>query len=105
MSCEFSLLLHSRVDPDTVARQRVSSVILLAWARNSVQMSEVLPLFCRHGLSSGDFTAALDLPRLGGGVLVVDDHPTDRACQKPPRSVAGNCRTDNVYSRVDGMAR
>jgi hypothetical protein len=33
-----------RIDPDTGQRQRFSSAILLAWARKSPQMSEVLPL-------------------------------------------------------------
>jgi len=44
-----------RVDPDSGERQRFSSAILPAWARKSPQMSEVLPLLCLHGLSSGDF--------------------------------------------------
>src|SRR6202048_956277 len=48
-----------RVDPDSHERQRFSSAILPAWARKSPQMTEVLPLLYLHGLSSGDFTAAL----------------------------------------------
>ena len=49
-----------RVDADTGERQRFSSAILPAWARKSPQMTEVLPLLYLHGLSSGDFGAALE---------------------------------------------
>ncbi|MCW2630797.1 MAG: transposase [Mycobacterium sp.] len=49
-----------RVDPDSGERQRFSSAILPAWARKSPQMTEVLPLLYLHGLSTGDFGAALE---------------------------------------------
>jgi putative transposase len=49
-----------RVDADTGERQRFSSAILPMWARKSPQMTEVLPLLYLHGLSSGDFGAALE---------------------------------------------
>src|SRR5690606_32971686 len=49
-----------RVDPDTGERKRFSSAILPAWARKSPQMSEVLPLLYLHGLSTSDFTPALE---------------------------------------------
>ncbi|BBY99979.1 hypothetical protein MFAL_34460 [Mycolicibacterium fallax] len=49
-----------RVDPDTGDRKRFSSAILPAWARKSPQMSEVLPLLYLHGLSTSDFTPALE---------------------------------------------
>ena len=46
--------------PDSGDRQRFCSAILPAWARKSPQMTEVLPLLYLHGLSSGDFGAALE---------------------------------------------
>ena len=49
-----------RVDVDTGERRRFSSAILPAWARKSPQMNEVLPLLYLHGLSTGDFGAALE---------------------------------------------
>jgi transposase-like protein len=49
-----------RVDPVTGERVRFSSAILPAWARKSPQVAEVLPLLYLHGLSSGDFTPALE---------------------------------------------
>ena len=48
-----------RTDPATGERQRFSSAILPPWARKTPQISEVLPLLCLHGLSSGDFVPAL----------------------------------------------
>jgi transposase-like protein len=49
-----------RVDPDTAERQRFCSAILPAWARKSLQMTEVLPLLYLHGLSTSDFGPALE---------------------------------------------
>ncbi len=49
-----------RVDPVTGERVRFASAILPAWARKSPQVAEVLPLLYLHGLSSGDFTPALE---------------------------------------------
>ncbi|MEO3798367.1 IS256 family transposase [Nonomuraea sp. B10E15] len=48
-----------RIDEATGERRRFSSAILPAWCRKTPQVSEVLPLLYLHGLSSGDFTAAL----------------------------------------------
>lgn len=48
-----------RIDEVTGERKRFSSAILPAWCRKSPQVTEVLPLLYLHGLSSGDFTAAL----------------------------------------------
>ncbi|MEQ4725724.1 IS256 family transposase [Nonomuraea sp. B19D2] len=48
-----------RIDETTGERKRFSSAILPAWCRKSPQVTEVLPLLYLHGLSSGDFTAAL----------------------------------------------
>jgi putative transposase len=49
-----------RVDPDTGARRQFQSVILPRWARRSPKVAQVLPLLYLHGLSSGDFVAALE---------------------------------------------
>ena len=48
-----------RVDAATGERQRFSSAILPPWVRKTPQLTEVLPLLDLHGLSSGDFVAAL----------------------------------------------
>lgn len=49
-----------RVDEASGERQRFSSKILPPWCRKSPKISEVLPLLCLHGLSSGDFVPALE---------------------------------------------
>lgn len=43
-----------RVDEATGERKRFCSKILAPWCRKSPKVSEVLPLLCLHGLSSGD---------------------------------------------------
>jgi Transposase, Mutator family len=48
-----------RVDPDTGARMRFCSAILPPWCRKTPKITEVLPLLCLHGLSSGEFVPAL----------------------------------------------
>jgi hypothetical protein len=45
--------------PVTGERERFSSAILLSWARKTPKITEVLPLFYLHRLSSGDFVPAL----------------------------------------------
>jgi putative transposase len=49
-----------RVNEVTGKRQRFSSAILPAWCRKSPKITEVLPLLYLHGLSSKDFTPALE---------------------------------------------
>ncbi|MEV7286309.1 transposase [Streptomyces sp. NPDC093252] len=49
-----------RADDATGERDRHSSKILAPWCRRSPRISEVLPLLCLHGLSSGDFVPALE---------------------------------------------
>ncbi len=49
-----------RVDPVTGERRRFASAILPAWARKSPRVAQVLPLLYLHGLSSSDFTPALE---------------------------------------------
>jgi putative transposase len=48
-----------RTDPDTGERKRFSSAIVAPWARKTPKITEVLPLLCLHGLSSGGFVPAL----------------------------------------------
>ena len=95
-----------RVDPDSGDRQRFCSAILPAWARKSPQMTEVLPLLYLHGLSSGDFGAALE-QFLGTGAglsaasitrLTAQWQDEAKAFQK--RDLSG---TDYVYLWVDGI--
>ena len=49
-----------RMDPATGGRVRFGSVILPPWCRRSPKVAEVLPLLYLHGLSTGDFVAALE---------------------------------------------
>ncbi len=49
-----------RIDEVTGERKRFSSKIQAPWCRKSPKVSEVLPLLCLHGLSSGDFVPALE---------------------------------------------
>ena len=49
-----------RVDPVTGQRVRFRSLILPPWCRKSPKVAEVLPLLYLHGLSTGDFTPALE---------------------------------------------
>jgi putative transposase len=95
-----------RVDPDSGDRHRFSSAILPAWARKSPQMTEVLPLLYLHGLSSGDFGAALQ-QFLGTGAGLSATSITrltaqwqDEAKAFPVRDLSG---TDYVYLWVDGI--
>jgi transposase-like protein len=49
-----------RIDEATGERHRFSSAILPAWCRKSPKITEVLPLLYLHGLSSSDFSPALE---------------------------------------------
>ncbi|WP_353373686.1 IS256 family transposase, partial [Mycobacterium sp.] len=95
-----------RIDADTGQRQRFSSAILPAWARKSPQMTEVLPLLYLHGLSTGDFGAALE-QFLGSGAGLSAASITrltaqwqDEAKSFQERDLSG---TDFVYLWVDGI--
>ncbi len=95
-----------RVDPQTGERRRFSSAILPAWARKSPQMSEVLPLLYLHGLSSSDFTPALE-QFLGSGAGLSASTITrlttqwqDEVRTFAARDLSG---TDYVYLWVDGI--
>src|SRR3954447_6986986 len=49
-----------RVDPSTGGRARFRSSIVPPWCRSSPKVVEFLPLLYLHGMSSGDFTPALE---------------------------------------------
>lgn len=95
-----------RVDADTGVRQQFSSAILPAWVRKSPQMSEVLPLLYLHGLSTSDFTPALE-QFLGSGaglsastITRLTSQWQDEAKTFAGRDLSG---TDYVYLWVDGI--
>jgi transposase-like protein len=95
-----------RVDPDTGERQRFSSAILPAWARKSPQMSEVLPLLYLHGLSTGDFGAALEqFLGSGAGLSAASITRLTAQWQDEARTFAERdlSEVDYVYLWVDGI--
>jgi putative transposase len=95
-----------RVDPDSGDRHRFSSAILPAWARKSPRMAEVLPLLYLHGLSSGDFGAALQqfLGTAAGlsaaSITRLTAQWQDEAKAFQARDLSG---TDYIYLWVDGI--
>lgn len=95
-----------RVDEATGERCRFSSAILPAWARKSPRVAEVLPLLYLHGLSSGDFTAALE-QFLGSGAGLSASSITRLTTQWQDEAAAFGKRpltgTDYVYVWVDGI--
>jgi putative transposase len=95
-----------RVEPDSGQRHRFSSAILPAWARKSRQMSEVLPLLYLHGLSTGDFGAALQ-QFLGTGAGLSATSITRLTAQWQDEAKAFQGRdlsgTDYIYLWVDGI--
>ncbi len=95
-----------RLDGDSGERQRFCSAILPAWARKSPQMTEVLPLLYLHGLSTGDFGAALG-QFLGTGAGLSATTITRLTAQWQEEAKAFGERdlsgTDYVYLWVDGI--
>lgn len=95
-----------RIDEQTGERCRFSSAILPAWARKSPQVAEVLPLLYLHGLSSGDFTAALE-QFLGSGAGLSASSVVRLTEQWQAEAAAFNKRSlkdsDYVYLWVDGI--
>jgi len=95
-----------RTDVETGERKRFASAILPAWARKSPEVAEVLPLLYLHGLSSGDFTPALEqfLGSAAGLWAATITRMTtqwqDDANAFKKRSLA---ETDYVYCWVDGI--
>lgn len=95
-----------RVDPGTGERRRFSSAILPAWARKSPQMSEVLPLLYLHGLSTSDFTPALEqFLGSGAGLSATTITRLTSQWQDEARAFAARdlSNTDYVYLWVDGI--
>ncbi len=95
-----------RVDPVTGERFRFASVILPAWARKSPQVAEVLPLLYLHGLSSGDFTPALE-GFFGSAAGLSAATVTRLTAQWQDEARVFNARSlaevDYVYLWVDGI--
>jgi len=95
-----------RTDVETGERKRFASAILPAWARKSPQVAEVLPLLYLHGLSSGDFTLALE-QFLGSAAGLSAATITRMTTQWQDDATAFNKRslaeTDYVYCWVDGI--
>lgn len=95
-----------RTDEATGQRCRFSSAILPAWARKSPQVAEVLPLLYLHGLSSGDFTAALE-QFLGSAAGLSAKTITRLTEQWQGEATGFNKRSlaesDYVYCWVDGI--
>jgi hypothetical protein len=108
--CKQPRVNDKRTDPVTGERVRFSSAILPAWARKSPQVAEVLPLLYLHGLSSGDFTPALEqfLGSAAGLSAATDGAPdqgsgrTRPARSRPghwPRSITCTCGSTGSTSR------
>jgi putative transposase len=95
-----------RVDESTGERVRFASTILPAWARKSPKVAEVLPLLYLHGLSSLDFTPALE-QFLGSGAGLSAATITRLTTQWQEEAAAFNKRSlknsDYVYVWVDGI--
>jgi len=95
-----------RVDAESGERMRFSSAILPAWARKSPRLAEVLPLLYLHGLSSSDFSPALEQflgSSAGLSASVITRLTTAwqaEATAFTKRSLTG---TDYVYVWVDGI--
>ena len=95
-----------RIDEVTGERTRFCSAILPAWARKSPKIAEVLPLLHLHGLSSSDFTPALE-QFLGSGAGLSASVITRLTVQWQDEQRAFNTRPlvdcDYVYLWVDGI--
>jgi len=95
-----------RVDEVTGDRKRFASSILPAWARKSPQLAEVLPLLYLHGLSTSDFTPALE-QFLGTGAGLSPSVITRLTTQWQGEAKAFNERSladsDFVYVWADGI--
>ena len=95
-----------RIDEATGERKRFASAILPAWARKSPQVADVLPLLYLHGLSSGDFTPALEqfcgsaAGLSAATVTRLTAQWRDEAAAFSARSLSG---VDYVYVWVDGI--
>jgi transposase-like protein len=95
-----------RTEPVTGERKRFSSAILPPWARKAPKITEVLPLLCLHGLSTGDFVPALGqfLGSSAGLSAAVITRLTEQ-WQGEQRAFAARdlSGADYVYLRADGI--
>ena len=95
-----------RIDEVSGERCRFASAILPAWARKSPKIAEVLPLLYLHGLSSLDFTPALE-QFLGSGAGLSASVITRLTTQWQDEQRAFQARSlndcDYVYMWVDGI--
>jgi putative transposase len=95
-----------RVDEVTGERNRFASSILPASARKSPQLAEVLPLLYLHGISTLDFTPALE-QFLGTGAGLSPSAITRLTTQWQGEATAFNERSladsDFVYVWADGI--
>ena len=95
-----------RTGPVTGERQRFSSAILPPWARKTPKITEVLPLLCLHGLSSGDFVPALgQFPGSASGLSAPVITKLTEQWQAEQRAFAARdlSGVDYVYLRADGI--
>src|SRR5665648_796790 len=96
-----------RVDQASGERKRFASSILPAWARKSPQLAEVLPLLYLHGLSTSDFTPALE-QFLGTGAGLSASRITRLTTQWQTEAKAFNERSlqdsDYVYVWADAVS-
>src|SRR5437870_2590475 len=95
-----------RVDPATGERHRFRSVILPPWCRKSPKVSEVLPLLYLHGLSTGDFVAALEEffgSAAGLSASAINRLTTDWQNEQRAFAQRDLSNVDYVYIWVDGV--
>ena len=111
-TCAGAVAVHAprvndrRVDLETGERQRFCSAILPPWARKTPQIEQVLPLLYLHGLSSGDFVAALaqflgSTNGLSSSTITrLTETWTQEACAFGERDLSS---VDYVYLWADGI--
>src|SRR5699024_1374093 len=98
--------VHDKRTDDDGQRRRFASAILPRWARKSADMSAVLPLLYLHGLSTNDFSPALEqFLGTGAGLSAASITRLTRQWQQEAdafqnRDLSG---TDFVYVWADGI--
>jgi transposase-like protein len=95
-----------RIDAATGQRRRFASSILPKWCRKSPKMTEVLPLLYLHGLSSKDFTPALEqFLGTGSGLSAAVITKLTTQWQAEARTFADRdlSGSDYVYVWADGV--
>jgi putative transposase len=95
-----------RSDDETGERCRFRSAIVAPWCRKSPKVSEVLPLLYLHGLSTGDFTAALsEFFGASAGLSASTVNRLTQSWQDEQRAFSKRslAEVDYVYVWVDGV--